>query len=132
MEWYLKVLRQYADFTGRARRKEYWMFTLFNILIIIALGAILGLIGYSIDSPFIVFAIYIYAFAVLIPSIAVGVRRLHDTGKSGWWYLLSLVPIASLVLLVFFCMDGEPGENKWGPNPKGIGNNKAIDQIGVE
>lgn len=132
MEWYLKVLRQYADFNGRARRQEYWMFTLFNILIMLGLGLIFGGIGYALDAPFVVLLVYLYVFAVLIPSIAVGVRRLHDTGKSGWWYLIAIVPIASIVLLVFFCMDSEHGPNQWGPNPKGIGNNKEIDQIGKE
>ncbi|MGY0408448.1 MAG: DUF805 domain-containing protein [Polaribacter sp.] len=126
MNWYLKVLKQYADFKGRARRQEYWMFVLFNLLFILGLGAIIDLIPYAL------YFLVLYVFAILIPLIAVSVRILHDTGKSGWWYLMGFVPIASIILLVFFCMDSDPGENKWGPNPKGEGNNKAINQIGTE
>lgn len=132
MNWYLKVLNQYADFSGRARRQEYWMFVLLNMLIMLGFGAVLGLLSYALDAPFVMLLIYLYVFAVFVPSLAVGVRRLHDTGKSGWWYLLAFIPFASLVLLVFFCMDSDPGENEWGPNPKGEGNNRAIDKIGTE
>lgn len=133
MEWYLKVVRDnYANFNGRARRKEYWMFALFNILIVLGLSLIFGFIGSMIDMPALAFVSYLYLLAVLVPSLAVTVRRLHDVGKSGWWVLLSLVPLASLVILVFTVMDSQPGENQWGPNPKGIGNNGEIDKIGSE
>nr|WP_153202859.1 DUF805 domain-containing protein [Niveispirillum sp. SYP-B3756] len=107
-------MRQYADFNGRARRKEYWMFLLINIIIAVALavveGAILGTSG--------VLGV-IYALAILIPSFAVAVRRLHDSGRSGWWLLIQFVPVlGSIVLIVFCCMDSEEKDNQYGPNPK--------------
>jgi uncharacterized membrane protein YhaH (DUF805 family) len=106
MNWYFEVLRKYAVFKGRARRKEYWMFVLFNIIIGLILGFI-GILG------------TLYMLAVLLPSLAVGVRRLHDAGRSGWWLLIGLVPIiGGIVLLVFFVQDSQPGENEYGPNPK--------------
>ena len=96
MNWYLMVLKNYATFNGRARRKEYWMFFLFNIIIAILLAVIEGIVG----SPGIVGMLY--SLAVLIPGIAVSVRRLHDTDRSGWWMLIALVPlIGAIVLLVF-------------------------------
>ena len=119
MNWYLEALKKYTVFTGRARRKEYWFFVLFNIIISAALAIVdyftgtysatygMGLLG------------CLYTLAVLIPAIAVSVRRLHDTGRSGWWLLLALIPIVGgIVLLVFMVFDSEPGENKYGPSPK--------------
>jgi uncharacterized membrane protein YhaH (DUF805 family) len=114
VNWYLDVLKKYAVFTGRARRKEYWMFALFNVIIAIALGIIEGIVG----GPGVLGGLY--GLAVLIPSIAVGVRRLHDTGRSGWWILIGLVPVIGfIVLIVFFVADSQPGTNGYGPNPKG-------------
>lgn len=113
MDWYLKVLRQYADFEGRARRTEYWMFALFNIIIAFVLGFVEGLVG----GPGILG--FLYGLAVLLPGIAVSVRRLHDTGKSGWLLLIAFIPlIGAIVLLVFMVMDSQPGDNQYGPNPK--------------
>tara|TARA_R110002049_G_scaffold65035_1_gene170987 strand:+ start:126680 stop:127042 length:363 start_codon:yes stop_codon:yes gene_type:complete len=120
MNWYLKVLKQYADFNGRARRKEYWMFTLFNLIIIYGSS----IIAIAIDTPLLSIVGSIYSLAVLIPSLAVGVRRMHDVGKSGWYLL---IPIYSLILA---CTDSEAGTNKWGPNPKT--GTEEIDQIGLE
>lgn len=118
MEWYLKALRQYADFKGRARRKEYWMFTLFNVLIMIALKIVGG--GDEGDAGDMLSGLY--SFAVLLPSIGVTVRRLHDTGRSGWWALLMLVPlVGTLVLFYFALLDSQPGSNEYGPNPKEVG-----------
>jgi len=118
MDWYLKVLRQYADFEGRARRKEYWMFVLVNLLIGCGLAILDSVLhwttslGYGRLSGF-------YEFAMLVPSLAVGTRRLHDIGRSGWWQLIVLVPFAGvIVLLVFFVLDGQPGPNAYGPDPK--------------
>lgn len=117
MSWYLEVLKKYAEFDGRARRKEYWMFVLVNIGVSICLallGAMIGgkLLGMNVLS-------LLYSVAVLIPSIAVGIRRLHDTGRSGWWTLIVFVPfIGVLVLLYFAVLDSEPGANAYGPNPK--------------
>lgn len=132
MEWYLKVLKNYADFSGRARREEYWMYTLFNVLAMLVLGGVFFGIAMALDAPAIIFLVYLYVFATLIPTLAVVVRRLHDTGKSGWWILLNFVPFGNIVLLVFLCTDSEHGKNKWGDNPKGIGNDSQISNIGLE
>lgn len=119
MHWYFDVLRQYAVFSGRAQRAEYWMFVLFNIIIAFVLGFIDGMAGLTTESGFGILG-GLYSLAVIIPSIAVAVRRLHDTGRSGLWFLIVFVPIlGGLVLLVFFIMDSQPGTNEYGPNPKG-------------
>jgi len=113
MNWYLEVLKKYTVFTGRARRTEYWMFVLINILISIAIGVVEGLIG----SPG--YLGLIYSLAVLLPSIGVSIRRLHDTSKSGWWLLIGLIPLVGMiVLIVFMATDSTPGDNQYGPNPK--------------
>jgi len=120
--WYKKVLNQYADFEGRARRTEYWMFTLVNMLIMIPLY-IIGVIGTKSGSSLLSsvgLGLYmLYALAVLVPSLAVGVRRLHDTGKSGWMLLISLIPIiGGIWLLILFVTEGDKGENQYGLDPK--------------
>jgi uncharacterized membrane protein YhaH (DUF805 family) len=113
MNWYLEVLKKYAVFSGRARRKEYWLFFLINFIIAIVLGIIEGMVG----SPGIVGIIY--SLAVLLPGIGVTVRRLHDTGRTGWWILIAFIPlIGAIVLLVFMVLDSQPGDNEYGPNPK--------------
>ncbi len=113
MNWYLDVLKQYAVFEGRARRKEYWMFFLFNVIFAGAAMAIGMAIGLG-SIPYI-----IYLLAVLLPSFALFVRRMHDIGKSGWWVFISLIPIiGSILLLVYMVTDSEAGENQYGPNPK--------------
>ena len=122
MNWYLKVLKQYIDFNGRARRKEYWMFFLINMIISYVIqGAAMYL-----NSEELLTVGTIYSFAVLVPSIAVGVRRIHDVGKSGWYLL---IPIYNIILLA---TDGNHGPNEYGDNPKGMGNADVIDQIGQE
>ena len=115
MNWYLAVLKNYAGFSGRARRKEYWTFVLFNVIFsIVAL-----ILDYLVGT--VVLFLALYALAVLIPGIAVLVRRLHDVGKSGWWYFISFVPIiGGIWLLVLLFTDSSPGENQYGPNPKEI------------
>jgi uncharacterized membrane protein YhaH (DUF805 family) len=119
VNWYLQVLQKYAVFSGRARRMEYWMFALFNVLISVGLGIIDGITGFTVD-PGVGVLGAIYALAMIIPSIAVGVRRLHDTDRSGWWCLIGLVPfIGAIVLLIFLVLDSTPGTNRFGPNPKG-------------
>ena len=120
MNWYLSALKQYTVFDGRARRKEFWYFVLFNVLISFGLAIIDFKTGlYSAEYEMGLLS-SLYSLAVLIPSIAVGVRRLHDTDRSGWWLLLALVPvIGALVLLVFYLLDSTPGTNRFGPNPKG-------------
>lgn len=115
MHWYLEPWRKYLEYEGRARRREYWSFTLGNVLIAFAL---VGL-GTGVSES--IFAVYsLFMLATIIPSLMVGIRRLHDTGRSGWWLLISLVPlVGGLILLVFFLFDSEPGSNEYGPNPKG-------------
>ena len=115
MGWYMKVLNNYADFSGRARRTEYWMFQLFNILILIALA----IVAVVLDSKVGYVPVLLYALVVLIPAIAVAVRRLHDTDRSGWWILIDFVPIVGpIILLVFLVLPGDPAENQYGPDPK--------------
>ena len=113
MDWYLGVLRQYAVFDGRARRKEYWMFLLFNFVIAAALGLVGRVIGLGGALQ------ALYTLGVLIPGLAVSVRRLHDTGRSGWWLLVVLVPLVGwLIVLYFMVQPGETAENSHGPDPK--------------
>lgn len=119
MSWYLQVLKKYAEFGGRSQRKEYWFFVLFSILISMLLVMIDSATG-TLRSPR-EFGLLsgIYSLVVLVPSLAVSVRRLHDTNRTAWWLLLGIVPlIGSLVLLVLFVSDGNPGVNEYGPNPK--------------
>lgn len=119
MNWYLKVLQNYATFSGRAQRTEYWMFTLFNVLIGFVLGFVDGALGTTTEMGTGILG-GIYSLAVLIPGIAVAVRRLHDTGRSGLWLLIALVPcIGAIILLVYMVQDSDAGSNEYGPNPKG-------------
>ena len=155
MNYYIEVLKKYAVFTGRARRKEYWMFVLWNIIISLALFLIglLIIIGATLTKNasliLMSYAVYVllvggYSLAIILPSFDVGVRRLHDTNNSGWWMLISLFSgifylimvnvsnveyklicslvclICTIVMLVFFVKDSQPGDNKYGSNPKGI------------
>src|SRR4051812_1615154 len=114
MNYYFDVLKKYVVFEGRARRKEFWMFTLISFIISIILAIIDGIIHIRVLGS-------LYAILVLLPSIAVGVRRMHDIDKSGWWLLLLLIPIIGwIILLVLACLDSYPGDNKYGPNPKGV------------
>ena len=116
MNWYLGVLKKYAVFSGRARRKEYWMFVLFNIII----TGVLEILLFATNSSVIVTILLgIYGIGVIIPSLAVVVRRLHDTNKSGGFIFISLIPlVGTIILLVFLCQDSTPGENRFGPSPK--------------
>ena len=118
MKWYIEVLKKYAVFTGRARRQEYWIFVLFNVIITVVLTMIEGIADSDSEGSRSTLAT-LYGLAVLIPSLAVGVRRLHDVGKSGWWMLIGLVPIiGAIILLIFAVRDSQPADNKYGPNPK--------------
>ena len=128
MRWMLMPLRRYAEFTGRSRRKEYWMFYLLNILISLFVG-LLFVVGYYADmsqsemDTYLMPVVYIacvYALATLIPGLAVTVRRLHDTDRSGWNILWGLVPlVGGFILLYFYVSDGDQGPNRFGPDPKG-------------
>lgn len=144
MKWYFKCLKQYVDFSGRARRKEYWMFYLFNVIVSLVLFFVDGLIGTKIHGVGIISSVY--SLAVFLPGLAVTVRRLHDIGKSGWnylWYILFFLigsvigsvlliylpvigailsiiftVIVPIIFLVWMCKNSQPGDNKWGANPK--------------
>ena len=146
MKYFLYCLKHYADFNGRARRSEYWFFTLVHSLLVI-LPIIIGLVmivtasltqlhhpaseapRYGNVGVFIIFIFSLLHLALFIPQLAVSVRRLHDTDKSGFFILIAFIPyvgvIGGIVLLVFYCMDSTPGYNQYGPNPKGIGNEEG-------
>lgn len=133
MKWFIKAFRQYADFGGRASRQEFWMFVLFNLLLAMAwafvAGLLTGLFGGSFDHDsdrliFMYKLIAIYYAVTTVPAMAVGVRRLHDTGRSGWWMLVSLVPIAGGIwLILLMCLDGSAGDNRYGSPPDGTTGN---------
>ncbi|EQA98924.1 hypothetical protein L485_15310 [Sphingobium baderi LL03] len=133
MEWMLLPLRRYAKFSGRARPKEYWMFVLFLILAGIVVGIVETMLGLNVTQrwadhgPWWIDAGYrtqagpltgLFALAMFLPQLAVAVRRLHDTDRSGWWLLLIFLPlIGGIILLVFFIMSGTRGPNRFGPDP---------------
>ena len=137
MEWMLLPLRRYAKFSGRARPREYWMFVLFLLLCYIGVAIVEGLLGLRTTDhwfqrgPWWASAGYstrggpltgLFTLAMLIPNIAVSVRRLHDTDRSGWWLLIVFFPIiGSIVLLIFFIMSGTRGANRFGPDPVEVG-----------
>ncbi|MDX1619037.1 MAG: DUF805 domain-containing protein [Balneolaceae bacterium] len=120
MKWYIQAFKKYAVFSGRARRKEYWFFVLFNIIVAMILGFIDGMSGNFSPETGIGLLGGLYTLIALVPGISVSVRRLHDTGRSGWWLLIGFIPIVgAIVLLVFFVQDGDAGHNEYGANPKG-------------
>lgn len=121
MDWMMMPLQRYADFSGRSRRKEYWMFVLGVLIAFIVLGLVEGLLGMSgmVGGAYGPLTL-ILVLAIIIPGIAVQVRRFHDQDKSGWFVLLGLIPlVGGIVVLVFMCLDGTKGDNRFGPDPKG-------------
>lgn len=119
MKWYLKVLNQYADFSGRARRMEYWMFGLFNMIFAFAAMVIDNILGTAVEGVGYGMVYALYLLAMFVPGLAVTVRRLHDVGKSGWMYLVIFIPIIGVIwLLVLLFTDGDSGTNEYGPSPK--------------
>ena len=139
MNYYLNALKNYVTFSGRARRSEYWYFVLFNLIFswaAILLDHFLGtsFIINTMNGPIDFYYGYIYliyALVVFLPSFAVFVRRLHDVGKSGWFLLIGLIPLVGAIwLLVLLFTDSNVGPNKYGLNPKGIGNRDEIDEVG--
>lgn len=120
VDWMLMPLRRYADFNGRSRRKEYWMFLLGVLIVAIVLGIIEGVLGLN----GMVAGVYgpltlLLVLALIVPGIAVQVRRFHDQDKSGWFVLLALIPfLGGLIVLVFMCLEGTKGPNRFGPDPK--------------
>jgi uncharacterized membrane protein YhaH (DUF805 family) len=128
MNWYLQVLKNYANFSGRARRKEFWFFALFNMLFLFVALIIDNVAGTTIEGvPYGLFY-FLYAIAIFIPGLAVTVRRLHDVGKSGWFYFIVLIPIVGAIwFLVIALTDSNTGENEYGPSPKDIQTNNALE-----
>ena len=110
MEYFIGAIKQYATFSGRARRKEYWMFSLFYIIFYIILAVIDGVLGTM-------FLSIIFSLALLIPSISIAARRLHDTGRTGWWQLIVLIPLIGVIVLIVFLAQGSGDENKYGVSP---------------
>lgn len=121
MNWFLLALRKYAVFSGRSRRSEYWYFTLFYLLILLPLYLLDHSLGTYNQKTDIGLFSGVYALLTILPCVAVAARRLHDTGKSGWWQLIALIPyLGALVLIAFLIRDSVPGSNAYGPNPKAV------------
>ncbi|WBL26559.1 DUF805 domain-containing protein [Zunongwangia sp. HGR-M22] len=119
MKWYLKAFRQYSDFNGRARRKEYFMFGLFNALFTILCIALSSALSAWLETPAFIGIYVLYMLATLVPSIAVSVRRLHDIGKSGWMLLVNFIPLVGPIwMLILLITDSDPENNEYGANPK--------------
>ena len=119
MEWFVEAMRKYAVFKGRARRKEYWWFLLVYILVSVVLTVLDGIIGqYDAQSGMGLLS-GLFALGTFLPALAVAVRRLHDTDRSGWWVLITLVPLVGLLVFVFFmARSGTAGDNRFGTDPK--------------
>ena len=121
MNWYFGGLKQYAVFSGRARRKEYWFYQLFNTLFVGALLGVDAMTGTMRGKAGLGLLSGLFVLATLLPSLAVLVRRLHDTNRSGWWFLIGLIPLVGpIILLVFTCTDSQTTANQYGPNPKAV------------
>jgi uncharacterized membrane protein YhaH (DUF805 family) len=124
MEWMLLPYRRYTDFQGRSRRTEYWMFFLFTFLVYAVFEGLIAAVGGGRLHPNIIgvllsILLAVFVLGSMIPSIAVGVRRLHDTNRSGWFVLLGLIPLlGGIIVIVLMCLDGTAGENRFGPDPK--------------
>jgi uncharacterized membrane protein YhaH (DUF805 family) len=119
MNWYIEVLKKYTVFIGRARRKEYWFFVLFNMIFAIVAMILDNVLGVAITGVGYGPIYIIYMLAVLVPGLAVAIRRLHDVSKSGWYLFIGFIPIiGGIWLLILLCKDSVPGENQYGPNPK--------------
>lgn len=119
MNYYLAVLKKYADFNGRARRAEYWYFYLFNIIFLVVAMILDFIFGLGINGLGVGPLYIIYGLAVFIPGLALLIRRLHDVGKSGWMIFISLIPIIGAIwLFILTIRDSNPGDNEYGPNPK--------------
>ena len=134
IDWYKKaIFDNYANFTGRARRSEYWYYLLTNFIVVMLLVVISGFLSFLHYSLGIVGMIlyFLYLALTIVPSLAVIVRRLHDVGKSGWYYFVAFIPFIGFIwLLVFLVTDSEYGTNAWGPNPKNAADDD-INEIGT-
>ncbi len=112
MNWFMLALSKYAQFSGRSTRQEYWMYVLVYVIIAIVLGVIEGVLHTR-------FLGIVLTLALLLPSLSVSARRLHDTGRSGWWQLLNLIPLVGWIVLIVFLVQDSAPDNQYGPNPKG-------------
>ena len=111
MEYFIDAFRKYADFSGRASRKQYWMFILIFMIIYLVLAVVDALLGMFVLAA-------IFNLALLIPSLSIAARRLHDTGRTGWWQLIIFIPLIGVIVLLVFLVQDSHGENDYGPNPK--------------
>lgn len=119
MNWFITALKKYATFSGRSQRSEYWYFLLFYLIIYLVLAVVDGITGSFSAKSGIGLLTGLFSFAMLLPGLSVAVRRLHDTGRSGWWIFIGLIPlIGGIVLIVFLVQDSEAGANRFGGNPK--------------
>ncbi len=127
MNWYFNTFKyNYANFEGRARREEFWMFTLFHFIALFVLAIASTVIAFALDFQWTFILLLIYVLATFIPSLAINVRRLHDIDKSGWYFLMSLIPYAGgIIMLVYNVKEGTKGRNQYGPDPK----NPELDEI---
>ncbi|WP_163133788.1 DUF805 domain-containing protein [Agarivorans sp. Alg241-V36] len=114
MEYFIGALKKYADFSGRARRKEYWMFILFYFIFSIVANIIDALIGLPLLS-------LILTIGLIVPSLSIAARRLHDTGRTGWWQLIALIPLVGVIILLIFLASDSHDDNNYGANPKAEG-----------
>jgi uncharacterized membrane protein YhaH (DUF805 family) len=110
MDYFLEPIKKYAEFNGRAVRKEYWMYVLYYIIIYIVLAVVDGIIGISLLTT-------LFSLGLLLPSLALGTRRLHDTGRTGWWQLIGLIPLVGLVILIYFFVQASDDDNQYGAQP---------------
>lgn len=118
-DWFIYALERYQDFEGRSRRTEFWMFTASQFVIMLTLMVFAGILQLFLGTiVFLPIFLFIASVVLFVPGLAVTVRRLHDTGKSGWWMLISLIPFGSVLLLYFLVKEGDPGENEYGYDPK--------------
>ena len=152
MNYYTEPFKKYAVFSGRSTRKEYWLFLLFNILVILVIRIVSSIIGAVIHSQILNDLVYIYYLIAIVPSLSLSARRLHDTNRSAWWLLLliptvvemaglikndasmtvmgsGILSITSIILIVFYVFDSQPGDNKYGLNPKGVSVNQPEQKI---
>ena len=128
MHWYLDVLKKYADFSGRAGREEYWMFQLLNFAVSVIVGLV-NMVFTGANSEAIPWLAVLYSIGTFLPSLAVVIRRLHDTNRSGWWYCIAFIPLlGALALLYFLISEGDVGDNDYGPSP--IASNTSIADAG--
>ncbi|MEZ5573968.1 MAG: DUF805 domain-containing protein [Halioglobus sp.] len=111
MEYFSRALQKYAEFSGRDTRQQFWMFVLFNLIFAILVAMVGGLLETNIPSQ-------LYSLALLIPNLSIGARRLHDTGRSGWWQLIGIIPVIGIIVLIIFFVQDSVEDNEYGPNPK--------------